>query len=49
LVTEIGEALGISRKYSMPLLDHLDTIRFTRRIQDRRVRAGAPTREGDTR
>jgi selenocysteine-specific elongation factor len=39
LVTEVGAALGISRKYSMPLLDHLDTIRFTRRINDRRVRA----------
>jgi selenocysteine-specific elongation factor len=41
LVTEIGAALGISRKYSMPLVDHLDTIRFTQRIKDRRVRAGA--------
>lgn len=40
-VTEIGAALGISRKYCMPLLDHLDAIRFTRRIQDRRVRAAA--------
>ena len=39
LVTEIGAALGISRKYSMPLLDHLDTIRFTRRVNDRRTRA----------
>ena len=39
LVTEIGAALGISRKYSMPLLDHLDTIRFTRRVRDRRMRA----------
>lgn len=39
LVTEIGAVLGISRKYSMPLLDHLDTIRFTRRIKDRRIRA----------
>jgi selenocysteine-specific elongation factor len=39
LVTEIGAALGISRKYSMPLLDHLDTIGFTRRIKDRRIRA----------
>jgi selenocysteine-specific elongation factor len=38
LVTEIGAALGISRKYSMPLLDHLDEIQFTRRIQDRRIR-----------
>jgi selenocysteine-specific elongation factor len=49
LVTEVGEALGISRKFSMPLLDHLDTIRFTRRIQDRRVRASAAIREGDAR
>ena len=40
LVTEVGAALGISRKYSMPLLDHLDTIRFTRRIKDRRMRTG---------
>ena len=40
LVTEVGTALGISRKYSMPLLDHLDTIRFTRRVKDRRMRAG---------
>jgi selenocysteine-specific elongation factor len=39
LVTEIATALGISRKYCMPLLDHLDTIRFTRRVDDRRVRA----------
>ncbi len=38
LVTEIAAALGISRKFCMPLLDHLDTIRFTRRIGDRRVR-----------
>jgi len=39
LVTEIGAALDISRKYSMPLVDHLDTIGFTRRIGDRRVLA----------
>lgn len=38
LVTEVGVALGISRKYSMPLLEHLDAIRFTRRIKDRRIR-----------
>jgi selenocysteine-specific elongation factor len=37
LVTEITAALGISRKYCMPLLDHLDTIRFTRRVNERRV------------
>jgi len=46
LVTEVGAALGISRKYSMPLLDHLDTIRFTRRIKDRRVRGGASIVDG---
>ncbi len=39
LVTEIGALLGISRKFTMPLLGHLDTIRFTRRVKDRRVRA----------
>jgi selenocysteine-specific elongation factor len=39
LVTEIGALLGISRKFTVPLLGHLDTIRFTRRINDRRVRA----------
>jgi selenocysteine-specific elongation factor len=37
LVSEIGAALGISRKFSLPLLDHLDAIRFTRRIDDRRI------------
>jgi selenocysteine-specific elongation factor len=46
LVTEVGAALGISRKYSMPLLDHLDTIRFTHRIKDRRIRAGTAARDG---
>jgi len=39
LVTEIGALLGISRKFTLPLLNHLDTIRFTRRVKDRRVRA----------
>lgn len=38
-VTEIAAALGISRKYCMPLVSHLDAIRFTRRVADRRVRA----------
>jgi selenocysteine-specific elongation factor len=47
LVTEVGEALGISRKYSMPLLAYLDAIRFTVRVADRRVRAtSAPRRSG---
>ena len=39
LVAEAGAALGISRKYSVPLLEYLDAIQFTRRIQDRRVLA----------
>jgi selenocysteine-specific elongation factor len=38
LVTEIAAALGISRKFCMPLLDHLDSIRFTRRVNERRIR-----------
>jgi selenocysteine-specific elongation factor len=37
LVSEAGAALGVSRKYSMPILDHLDTIRFTRRLAERRT------------
>ncbi len=48
LVSEIAAALGISRKYCMPLLDHLDTIRFTRRIGDRRLRAVVPNSEQKT-
>lgn len=38
-VAEAGAALGISRKYSVPLLEHLDAMHFTRRIGDRRVLA----------
>lgn len=37
LVGEITEALGITRKFAMPLLDHLDGIGFTRRVGDRRI------------
>lgn len=40
LVKEAGAALGVSRKYSVPLLEHLDAVRFTRRVADRRVLAG---------
>ena len=39
LVSEVGAALGISRKYSVPLLEHLDAIQFTRRVADRRMLA----------
>lgn len=34
---EAGALLGISRKYGIPLLEHLDAVRFTRRAGDRRV------------
>lgn len=37
LVREIGTLLGISRKFSIPLLEHLDSLQFTRRVGDRRV------------
>ena len=37
LVKDAGAALGISRKYSVPLLEHLDTIQFTQRVGDRRI------------
>jgi selenocysteine-specific elongation factor len=37
LVKDAGMALGISRKYSVPLLEYLDTIQFTQRVGDRRI------------
>ena len=37
LVREAGEALGVSRKFSVPLLEYLDTVRFTKRVADRRI------------
>jgi selenocysteine-specific elongation factor len=39
LVGEAGAAPGISRKHSVPLLEYLDAIHFTRRVGDRRVLA----------
>jgi selenocysteine-specific elongation factor len=39
LTGDAGRALGVSRKYAIPLLEHLDAVRFTRRIGDRRVLA----------
>jgi len=39
LVSEAGAALGISRKYSVPLLEYFDSVGFTRRAADRRVLA----------
>ncbi len=46
LVREAGAALGISRKFSVPLLEYLDAIRFTRRVADRRVLAALPPPAG---
>ncbi len=40
-VSQIAAALGISRKFCMPLLDHLDTVRFTRRTGERRAAGSA--------
>jgi selenocysteine-specific elongation factor len=37
LAKDAGVALGVSRKFSIPLLEHLDSIRFTRRVGDRRI------------
>jgi len=39
LVREAGAVLGISRKYSVPLLEYFDSVKFTRRVADRRVLA----------
>ncbi len=36
LVSDAGAALGVSRKFSVPLLEHFDQIGFTRRVADRR-------------
>ncbi|WP_158043341.1 selenocysteine-specific translation elongation factor [Skermanella pratensis] len=44
LVADLGRLLGITRKFSIPLLEHLDADGFTRRQDDRRVIAGAGER-----
>lgn len=49
VVGEIAQALGISRKFVMPLLDHLDTIRFTLRDGDRRRLHPSQTTTRDSR
>ncbi|GJE41239.1 hypothetical protein AEGHOMDF_0401 [Methylobacterium soli] len=48
LAREAGGALNISRKFSIPLLEHLDAVGFTRRVGDRRIIAGAPADESGT-
>jgi selenocysteine-specific elongation factor len=37
LVKEAGAVLGISRKYSVPLLEYFDAVQYTRRNGDRRM------------
>ncbi|WP_378975375.1 selenocysteine-specific translation elongation factor [Methylobacterium komagatae] len=46
LAREAGAALGISRKFSIPLLEHLDATGFTRRAGDRRIIIGQGTGQG---
>jgi len=38
-LSEIKNILGVSRKYAVPICEHLDRIGFTRRVADRRVLA----------
>lgn len=45
-VGEAGALLGITRKFSVPLLEHLDAIGFTRREGDRRRLRDAVVRAG---
>ncbi|MCX7828613.1 MAG: selenocysteine-specific translation elongation factor [Thermanaerothrix sp.] len=36
-VASVRDKLGLSRKYVMPMLEHMDSIGVTRRVQDKRV------------
>ncbi len=38
-VSEIKEVLGVSRKYAVPICEHLDRVGFTKRVDDVRVLA----------
>ena len=38
-VSQIKDVLGVSRKYAVPICEHLDRIGFTRRVADRRILA----------
>jgi selenocysteine-specific elongation factor len=41
-VAEARDVLGTTRKYILPLLEHMDTLKITRRLGDQRV-LGTPT------
>ncbi len=36
-VSELKEILGTTRKYTIPLAEYLDQIKFTKRVGDKRV------------
>jgi selenocysteine-specific elongation factor len=36
-VAAFKEMTGVSRKYAIPLLEHLDRLRLTRRVGDERI------------
>jgi selenocysteine-specific elongation factor len=42
-VASVRDRLGLSRKYVMPMLEHMDSIGITRRVQDKRVLLKRPT------
>lgn len=44
---ELTKLLGITRKFGVPLLEHLDRIGVSRRHGDRRILAAAPTQTAD--
>ncbi len=46
---ELTKLLGITRKFGVPLLEHLDRIGVSRRHGDRRILAAAPAQKADPR
>ena len=36
-VSEVRDLLGATRKYVLPLLDHMDALHITRRLGDERI------------
>ena len=46
-VSELREALDVSRKYAVPICEHLDRVGFTRRNGDLRVLQSAPSTATD--
>jgi selenocysteine-specific elongation factor len=36
-VGDVKQLFGLTRKFAIPLLEHLDRSRFTRRVGDKRV------------